>query len=104
MVGVRIKANKQSYSVINYTYGLTKHRGIDVYVLIKLIKQQQAQEFEKMIENKIKEQEIIYKEMEDRRTKRMKNSNSVNWGMREAEYRIEHYKEILKEVQGGEGK
>ena len=52
----------------------------------------------KIIDEMIKEQKLEYKRMKDGRTTRMKNADSKNWGMVDAENRIEHYKEVKKQI------
>ncbi len=51
-----------------------------------------------VIDNMIKEQKKQYKECKEGRPTRMKNNDSKNWGMVNAEDRIEHYREVKKEI------
>ncbi len=53
---------------------------------------------EELIDDMIKEQKLEYKRMQDGRTTRMKNADSKNWGMVDAENRIKHYKEVKKQI------
>ena len=52
----------------------------------------------KVIDGMIKEQKKEYQRCKNGRTTRMKNADSKNWGMADAENRIEHYKEIIKRL------
>ncbi len=52
----------------------------------------------KIIDDMIKEQKLEYKRCRDGRTTRMKNNDSENWGMVDAENRIKHYKEIKTQI------
>ena len=52
----------------------------------------------KIIDDMIKEQKLEYKRMKERRPTRMKNNDSKNWGMVDAENRIKHYREVKKQI------
>lgn len=51
-----------------------------------------------IIDDMIKEQKLEYKRMKERRPIRMKNNDSKNWGMVDAENRIKHYREVKKQI------
>ena len=51
-----------------------------------------------IIDEMIKEQKLEYKRMKERRPIRMKNNDSKNWGMVDAENRIKHYREVKKQI------
>ena len=52
----------------------------------------------KIIDDMIEKQKLEYKRMKEGRTTRMKNNDSKNWGMVDAENRIAHYKEVKKQI------
>lgn len=56
------------------------------------------EDVEDIINDMILKQKIKYRDCKNLRTIRMKNNNSKNWGMVEAEERITHYNEVKRQI------
>ena len=106
---VRCKKNKATMkftqSITDFTHGFVENICQECYHKIRdsntwykegIIKgiQSQKQKIIEEIEKMIKEQEEEFERCKELRTTRMKNADSKNCGMVDAEVRIEHYNEV----------